>query len=101
MDVFDQIATGVRPPPPPPSARAINTLPSLQAQQLLYALAKQVPAMARGFTIATSYGDIVIEPGRHADAIAATVRCALEAQHKALAGAAAKALRAAHAGAAA
>lgn len=27
---------------------------------LSYALAKQVPAMARGFTISTSYGDIEI-----------------------------------------
>jgi hypothetical protein len=28
--------------------------------QLRYALAKQVPDMARGFTISTSYGDIEI-----------------------------------------
>lgn len=27
---------------------------------LSYALAKQVPAMARGFTISTSYGDIAV-----------------------------------------
>ena len=30
---------------------------------LEYALAKQVPDMARGFRISTSYGDIAIEPG--------------------------------------
>lgn len=62
MDYFDQIATGVR-PPPPPSARINEAPPSLQEQQLSYALAKQVPDMARGFTIATSYGDITIPPG--------------------------------------
>ena len=68
MDIFDQIATGVR-PPPPPSARINEALPSLQEQQLSYALAKQVPDMARGFTIATSYGDITIPPGWMADRI--------------------------------
>lgn len=57
----------------------------MDEQALSYALAKQVPDMARGFTIATSYGDIVIQPGRHADAIAATVRRALEIQLKAAA----------------
>ena len=31
-----------------------------EQQRLSYALAKQVPAMARGFTISTSYGDIEI-----------------------------------------
>lgn len=84
MDIFDQIAAGVR-PPPPPSAHARDASPSLQEQQLSYALAKQVPAMERGFTIHTNYGEIVIEPGRHADAIAATVRRALEIQLKAAA----------------
>lgn len=52
-------------------------------QDLRYALAKQVPDMGRGFTISTSYGDIVIAPDRHADAIAAAVRRALEIQLKA------------------
>ena len=84
MDVFDQIATGVR-PPPPPSAPGATAQPSLQEQRLRYALAKQVPDMERGFTIHTNYGEIVIEPGRHADAIAATVRRALEIQLKAAA----------------
>jgi len=51
--------------------------------QLSYSLAKKVPDMVhRGFTIETAYGEIVIEPGRHADAIAAAVRRALEAQLK-------------------
>lgn len=82
MDIFDQIAAGVR--PLPPSDHTINALPSLQEQQLGYALAKKVPDMLRrGFTIETSYGEIVIEPGRHADAIAATVRRVLEIQLKA------------------
>ena len=53
--------------------------------ELSYALGNQVPDMGRGFTIATSYGDIVIESGRHADAIAAAVRRALEIQLKAAA----------------
>ena len=33
---------------------------SNEQERLSYALAKQVPAMARGFTISTSYGDIEI-----------------------------------------
>lgn len=33
--------------------------------RLSYALAKQVPAMARGFTISTSYGDIEVSPDGH------------------------------------
>ena len=79
MDVFDQIATGVR-PPPPPSARINEALPSLQEQRLRYALAKQVPDMERGFIIATGYGDIVIPAGRAADFIADQVRMALKAE---------------------
>ena len=59
MDIFDQIATGVR-PPPPPSATSATAQPSLQEQLLSYALAKQVPAMERGFSISTSYGDIEV-----------------------------------------
>ncbi len=34
---------------------------STEQERISYALAKQVPAMARGFTISTSYGDIRIE----------------------------------------
>lgn len=33
---------------------------STATDTISYALAKQVPAMARGFTISTSYGDIEI-----------------------------------------
>jgi hypothetical protein len=48
--------------------------------EISYALAKQVPDMARGFTIQTSYGDIVIEPGWMAKLLAAQVRVALEVE---------------------
>lgn len=34
---------------------------STEQNRLSYALAKQVPAMARGFAISTSYGDIQID----------------------------------------
>ena len=63
MDIFDQIATGVR-PPPPPSAHSRPAQTSLQEQRLRYALAKQVPDMERGFSVATSYGDINIPAGK-------------------------------------
>ncbi|MBU1352123.1 MAG: hypothetical protein KKB95_09545 [Gammaproteobacteria bacterium] len=83
MDYFDQIAAGVRPPPP----LAMRTEPdrlSSEELELSYAIAKKLPDMVqRGFTIETSYGELVIEPGRHADAIAATVRRSLEIQLKA------------------
>lgn len=36
----------------------------MNEQTLRYALAKQVPDMKRGFTVATSYGGIVIPPGK-------------------------------------
>ena len=82
MDIFDEWAAGLR-PVPPPSIAPRKSRPTMQEQQLSYALAKQVPDLARGFTITTSYGDIVIESGRHANAIAATVRRVLEIQLKA------------------
>jgi hypothetical protein len=44
---------------------------------LRYALSKQVPDMARGFTVATSYGDIAIPPGPMADQLRGHVQCAL------------------------
>ena len=34
---------------------------STEQERISYALAKQVPDMARGFTISTSYGDIQID----------------------------------------
>ena len=46
MDIFDQIATGVR-PPPPGSNYTSEAQPSMQEQCFGYALAKQVPAMER------------------------------------------------------
>ena len=42
----------------------------MNQQDIEYALAKQVPDMARGFTINTSYGDIVIEAGKLANIMA-------------------------------
>ena len=36
----------------------------MNEQAIRYALAKQVPDMDRGFTVATSYGDISIPEGR-------------------------------------
>ena len=82
MDIFDEMAAGLH-PVPPQSIAPRKSRPTMQEQQLSYALAKQVPDLARGFSIATSYGDIVVAPGHHADAIAATVRRVLEVQLKA------------------
>ena len=82
MDIFDEMAAGLH-PVPPQSIAPRKSRPTMQEQQLSYALAKQVPDLARGFSIATSYGDIVVEAGHHADAIAATVRRVLEVQLKA------------------
>ena len=45
-----------------------------------FALAKQVPDMARGFSICTSYGAIGIPPGRVADTIARAVTRALQCE---------------------
>lgn len=79
MDVFDQIATGMR--PPVPATRAGKPQPSQRDLQLGYALAKKVPDMQqRGFTIETAYGEIAIEPGPAADAIADIVRAVLHSQ---------------------
>lgn len=82
MDIFDEMAAGLH-PVPPQSIAPRKSRPTMQEQQLGYALAKQVPDLERGFTISTSYGDIVVEAGHHADAIAATVRRVLEVQLKA------------------
>ena len=78
MDIFDQIAAGMR-PPHPPSARTPADLWRTETElQLSYALAKQVPDMARGFSIHTSYGEIAVVPGPLADQIQALVRQATE-----------------------
>ncbi|MFN3437819.1 MAG: hypothetical protein ACK41V_09015 [Acidovorax sp.] len=86
MDYFDQIAAGVRPPPPLSTQTNAARPISEKELDLSYALAKKLPDMVqRGFTIETAYGEIVIEPGHHADAIAAAVRRVLEVQLKAAA----------------
>lgn len=78
MDIFDQIAAGMR-PPHSSSAHAPADLWRKETElQLSYALAKQVPDMARGFSIHTSYGDIAVVPGPLADQIQALVRQATE-----------------------
>ncbi len=56
-----------------------------ELESLGYALAKQVPDMERGFTIATSYGEIVIEAG-DADVIAEAVRMVLRRKLRSLGG---------------
>lgn len=59
---------------------------SLQQEHTLrlsYALAKQVPDMAHGFTIETGYGPIQVD-AEHTQEIIPAVRKALERQLKAL-----------------
>lgn len=82
-DPFDAIALGL--PRPAPAAAPQATVPASAAEQaqqlaLQYALAKQVPDMARGFTIATSYGDIAIPPGWMADRIRIHVERVLQVE---------------------
>lgn len=36
----------------------------MDENQIRYAIARQVPEMERGFTVATNYGDIVIPAGK-------------------------------------
>ncbi len=82
MDVFDEIAAGIRPGvPPAPTASAKRC--SDAELRLGYDLAKKVPDMVqRGFTIETGYGEIVVAPGPCADAIANVVRGHLQAQRQ-------------------
>lgn len=49
----------------------------MDEQHISYALAKQVPDMARGFTVGTAYGDIVIPPGKLARHLQANMERAL------------------------
>lgn len=53
----------------------------MNEQDITYALAKQVPAMESGFTVATSYGDIIISPGwiakRMSEHLDRALRCEL------------------------
>ena len=78
MDIFDQIAAGVRPAPAPSAHQAPAATDA--DLRLSYALAKQVPDMERGFIIATGYGDIVIPAGWAADFITDQVRMALKVE---------------------
>ena len=78
MDIFDQIAAGVRPPHPPSAHTPADLWRTERELQLSYALAKQVPDMARGFSIHTGYGEITVVPGPLADQIQALVRQATE-----------------------
>ena len=80
MDIFDQIAAGARPAPAPSAHPHQAPAATDEDLRLGYALAKQVPDMERGFTIGTSYGDIVITPGWVADFIADQVRMALKVE---------------------
>ena len=49
----------------------------MDEQHISYALAKQVPDMARGFTVGTAYGDIVIPAGKLARHLQANMERAL------------------------
>ena len=51
-----------------------------EQERISDALAKQVPDMVRGFTIATGYGDIAIPAGWAADFITDQVRMALKVE---------------------
>ncbi|WP_291517516.1 hypothetical protein [Acidovorax sp.] len=77
MDVFDQIADGVRPLHSPRDTRTRTPCTGVQLQ-LSYALAKQIPDMARGFTVHTSFGEIAVVAGPLAQQIQALVREATE-----------------------
>ena len=78
MDIFDQIAAGVRPAPAPSAHQAPAATD--EDLRLSSALAKQVPDMERGFIIATGYGDIAIPAGWAADFITDQVRMALKVE---------------------
>ena len=81
-DTLDAIALGLPLPAPVQYAAPAATpaAPSAAEQALQYALAKQVPDMARGFTIHTTYGDITIPPGWMADRIQRHVERVLQVE---------------------
>ena len=60
----------------------------MNQRDIEYALAKQVPDMARGFTINTSFGDLVIEPGWVAGIVITHLERALRCELLELVGAA-------------
>lgn len=80
-DALDAIALGLPLAAPAPALKtATPASPSAAEQALQYALAKQVPEMARGFTIATAYGDITIPPGLMAERIQRHVERVLQVE---------------------
>lgn len=76
MDVFDAIAAGHVPPPSPSQAPTASDMTDAELN-VSYKLARHVPDMERGFTIQTSYGEILITNQRLARRIQALVRNAL------------------------
>ena len=80
MDIFDEMAAGLH-PVPLSSSRPDQTQPSMEAQHLRYALAKQVPDMSRGFTIQTNYGDFTVPSGWAANRIQEHVARVLETEY--------------------
>ena len=78
-DALDAIALGL-PMPAPVQYPAAGTpaAPCDAELQMSYALARQVPDMARGFSIHTAYGEIAVVPGPLADQLQALVREATE-----------------------
>lgn len=82
-DTLDAIALGLPLPAPvqyTADLAAKPAAPGAYEQALQYALAKQVPDMARGFTIATAYGDITIPPGWMAERIQCHVERVLQVE---------------------
>ena len=78
-DALDAIALGLPLPAPLQYPAATTPAPPCDAElQLSYALARQVPDMARGFSIHTAYGEIAVVPGPLADQLQALVREATE-----------------------
>lgn len=54
--------------------------PTLSDEDARFAISRSVPDMVRGFTIQTSYGDLVVPSGWLADRVASVVATALEMQ---------------------
>ncbi|MCP3022279.1 hypothetical protein [Cupriavidus basilensis] len=61
----------------PAHVRAASCEPTADADSIRYALARHVPDMARGFSIQTNYGDLVIE-AEDATAFAMLARAILQ-----------------------
>lgn len=76
------VSSGLLPSPHPPGA---PRGPTEQELKLGYALAKQVPSMARGFAIQTHYGALLVQPGRLAEQLQSAVANALRKELELLA----------------